>query len=1068
MRSKGLARITLACLGLSGSLLAVAQGVRFSELHYDNAGTDTGETIEVSGPAGLDITGWRVVLYNGQGNITYDSTTLSGVIPTTCGTRGVLVINYPVNGIQNGSPDGLALVNASGTVVEFLSYEGVMTGNDGPAQGLTSTDIGVNQNNATPLGTSLPRRPDGGWNSATAHSFGACNDYDPTQPAEIISVTLAPLNAALNIGATLTLAPTVLDAGGQPVAAALTWTSSDPSIAEVSGAGVVTALATGDVTITATAANGVAGTAAIHVNPGPPPSTSPVRFNEIHYDNAGVDSGEAIEIEGPAGTDVTGFRIVLYNGNGAAPYDTQTLSGVLPASCDARGVLFVNYPQDGIQNGAPDGMALFDAAGGLIEFRSYEGVITALSGDAAGATSVDIGESQTSAAPGTSLQRTSSGSWQVSGRSFGACNPDTPTGGNAVSISGRNSSDVPLPVGFQDQLFARLSDGSNQTIPSSFVWTSETPAIASIEQNGVLTALAEGSAILSATADDGTTSTITLPTHVAVASTTAVYDGNAEFGEPADGDDSDDYLVRYPQYTASYNPNRGTPNWVSYNLEATHFGTEDRCDCFTMDPALPASFPQLTTADYTGSGDFHGYGIDRGHLARSFDRTAGSLDNAYTYLFDNIIPQAADLNQGPWAMFEEFLGDEARFNNREVYIVTGVAGNKGTLKNEGRVVIPVSTWKVAVLLPRDQGIENIRDYRDLEVIAVNMPNEPGVRNVDWATYLTTVDEVEALSGYDLLARLSDQIEAAVESNTQPPFAVLTGPDSLNEGDTGAFSGAGSVDPNGSIASYEWDFGDGTTGSGAAVSHVFTQDGVYRVRLTVTDNDGLIDCASVTVNVANVPPALGDFDDASLEVGDAYTVEGTFSDPGADDWIATVNWGDGSSPSQAMLTGRSFSLVHVYGAAGTFTVTVTIADDDAEVSTVHTVTVTQPPAPGVDLSAANALIDQLIANRKISRDFGRLMKAQISEAQNYISKGKNPRAVSMLRLVVFELDLLVQFRRMTAADAAPPRILLTQAIAQLGGSSQVAQMGYKRHKSCTSHQRPLNHSGYQSLRIHRRR
>ena len=110
-------------------------------------------------------------------------------------------------------------------------------------------------------------------------------------------------------------------------------------------------------------------------------------------------------------------------------------------------------------------------------------------------------------------------------------------------------------------------------------------------------------------------------------------------------------------------------------------------------------------------------------------------------------------------MFENFLGDEARLNNREVYIVTGVAGNKGTLKNEGKVVIPVSTWKVAVLLPRDQGLESIRDYRDLEVIAVNMPNEPGVRNVDWAEYLTTVDAIEALSGYDLLALLPDEVEA---------------------------------------------------------------------------------------------------------------------------------------------------------------------------------------------------------------------------------------------------------------------------------------------------------------------
>ena len=86
-----------------------------------------------------------------------------------------------------------------------------------------------------------------------------------------------------------------------------------------------------------------------------------MHFNEIHYDNAGTDAGEAIEVEGPAGTDLTGYSIVLYNGNGGVPYNTQTLNGVLPASCGTRGVVFVGYPQDGIQNGAPDGMALLEA-----------------------------------------------------------------------------------------------------------------------------------------------------------------------------------------------------------------------------------------------------------------------------------------------------------------------------------------------------------------------------------------------------------------------------------------------------------------------------------------------------------------------------------------------------------------------------------------------------------------------------------------------------------------------------------------------------------------------------------
>ena len=1070
MRTKGLARFSLACLALLASGFASAQGVRFSELHYDNVGTDTGEAIEVAGPAGTDLTGWRVVLYNGTGNVVYNSTTLSGPIPATCGTRGVVVVNYPSNGIQNGSPDGMALVNAGGTVIEFLSYEGVMIGADGPAAGVTSVDIGVNETDTRSIGTSLARRPNGSWNGSAANSFGACNEQDNTPPVQIVSVTVSPPGATLNTGSTATFTATALDAGGQTVASAsFNWTSSAPDVASVSPAGVVTGLSAGDTTITATSTNGVFGTAAVHVEHVIPPSTSPVRINEIHYDNVGTDTGEAIEVEGPAGTDLTGYSLVLYNGSNGAMYNTQALSGALPASCGARGVAFAGYPQDGIQNGPPDGIALIDNTGALVEFLSYEGVLTAVDGPAAGITSVDIGVAESNAPMGVSLQRTSGGTWQANAASFGACNNDTP-GGIGLSITGRNASDPPLPVGFQDQLFARLLDASNQPIASTFAWTSDTPTVASIDQNGVFTALTEGTAILRATAEDGTTDTITLPTRVGVASTTALYGGNAEFGEPKDADDSDDYIVRYPQYTASYNPNRGTPNWVAYDLDATHFGSEDRCDCFTMDPALPSTFTQLTTADYTDAGAFHGYGIDRGHLARSFDRTSGSLDNAYTYLFDNIVPQASDLNQGPWALFENFLGDEARLNNREVYIITGVAGNKGTLKNQGKVVIPTSTWKVAVLMPRDFGLANVADYRDLEIIAVNMPNEPGIRNEDWHVYLTTVDAIETLSGYDLLALLPDDVEGAVESNSQPPLAAVSGSSSLDEGASGTFSAAASVDPNGSIVGYSWSFGDGGSGSGESAVHTYAQDGVYTVTVTVTDNDGLTDSASMSVTVANVAPSLGDFDNASLEAGDTYTVEGTFSDPGADAWSATVDWGDGSAPGQAMLSGQNFSLVHVYNAAGTFAVTVTISDDDAETSTVHTVTVTQPPPPpGPDLSAAYGLIDQLVANRKISRDFGQFMKGQINQAQNYITQGRNGQAVSVLRIVVAEVDLLVQFRQMTAADGAPLRNLLTQVITQLGGTAQATQNTrfFKGH-SCRSHQRLTSHSNHHSLRIHHRR
>jgi len=71
-----------------------------------------------------------------------------------------------------------------------------------------------------------------------------------------------------------------------------------------------------------------------------------VFINEIHYDNTGTDSGEAIEIAGPAGTDVTGWSIVLYNGNGGVVYNTRTLSGTIPDSGNGFGFVNETYPSN--------------------------------------------------------------------------------------------------------------------------------------------------------------------------------------------------------------------------------------------------------------------------------------------------------------------------------------------------------------------------------------------------------------------------------------------------------------------------------------------------------------------------------------------------------------------------------------------------------------------------------------------------------------------------------------------------------------------------------------------------
>ena len=425
-----------------------------------------------------------------------------------------------------------------------------------------------------------------------------------------------------------------------------------------------------------------------------------------------------------------------------------------------------------------------------------------------------------------------------------------PVSPNRITFSGRSAGDAPLPVGFESQVFATLRDPAGTSIETTFAWTSLTPTIGAIDERGVIRALGAGTARFRATAADGTTRVLSLPFEVPVPGVGAEYLDHLEFGTPVDADASNDFVLERREFVSSYNGAKGIPNWVAYNLNATHSASGvDRCNCFTFDPELEeAGFARYTTADYTGSGAFAGYGIDRGHLVRSADRTSGTLDNARTYYFSNIVPQAADMNQGPWAAFETFLGDKARTEGREVYIYAGTAGAIGTLKGEGKVTIPEFTWKVAVIVPRGARVEDITSRADLDVIAVVMPNTPGIRNVPWPTYSVLVDSVETLSGYDLLSALRDDIEIGVESGTVAPDAVIGGTLTGTEWTALTVDGSGSTDGDGDALTYAWQFGDGTSATGATATHTYTRPGTYTVQLIVTDPLGLADTTSSTATV----------------------------------------------------------------------------------------------------------------------------------------------------------------------------------------------------------------------------
>lgn len=868
--------------------------VRIVELHYDNSGTDTGERIELEAAAGFDLSGWSVVLYNGSNGSVYDTRALSGTVPATCDSQGVVVLDYPTNGIQNGSPDGIALVDASGTVREFLSYEGIFDGVGGPADGLTSTDIETSEGSGTPEDFSLQRQSDGTWN-AGPNSFGACNTGD---------------------------------GGG------------------------------GD-------------------DGGDDDGGSDVFVSEVHYDNAGGDENEAFEVSGPAGASLDGWSLVLYNGNGGSSYGEIALSGALPDCGVGRGLVF---PFSGIQNGSPDGFALVDPSGVVVEFLSYEGVFEAADGPAAGLTSSDIGVAEgSSTGADESLQRdTPSGPWtgpapstfgcdvpppppepgvqfflseiradqpgadddeyleiagpagaSLSGVTFvivgdgaggagvieevldltgqslsadgafvaaessfslGAAdlvtslnfeNGDNPTFFLVRGFTGTDGQDldtdddgvfettpwsevvdclslieylglqpiycdqrlgraesftpghskrtgdgwlsaiftpgvddtpgtvefdvasavpgviapwgvaapgvptrisvsatfVPLPVGYDRALFVTVRDDFNDEVPGfTPTFASSNPGVVTADVFGNLSANGVGEAVLTVAAGDLASTEVAVDVVPDVPSGVSFQD-HVEFGAPIDGDPSDDLRVSRDEYVASYNPLRNASNWVAWNLDAEHIGDVRRCECYTFDPALEAfGVGEVVNFDYTGSG------YSRGHMTQSLNRTATLPDNAATYLLTNILPQSSANNGGPWGDFEFYTNGRV-FGGEEAYLVAGGiwGANPTTLKGEGKVQIPDYTWKVAVFVRGDGTLADVTSPDDLEVIAIVTPNriESGVPggvdelvSDDWRDYVVEVDELEALTGYDVLSLLPDEIENVLESGFDDLVALF--------------------------------------------------------------------------------------------------------------------------------------------------------------------------------------------------------------------------------------------------------------------------------------------------------
>ncbi|UUE96985.1 endonuclease [Xanthomonas hortorum pv. pelargonii] len=158
-----------------------------NELHYDDAGAsgDSGEAVEVVATAGESLSGYRIYLYNGSAPsaaTVYANTAVPAGSLVSCGSQvRVATVSYASNGVQNGPNDGVALVDPNGQLVQFLSYEGAITGSGGPAAGVTSQNLPVSESNSSAVGSSLQLTGTGSsaanfsWAGSSAQTFGACN-----------------------------------------------------------------------------------------------------------------------------------------------------------------------------------------------------------------------------------------------------------------------------------------------------------------------------------------------------------------------------------------------------------------------------------------------------------------------------------------------------------------------------------------------------------------------------------------------------------------------------------------------------------------------------------------------------------------------------------------------------------------------------------------------------------------------------------------------------------------------------------------------------------------------------
>lgn len=195
----------------------------------------------------------------------------------------------------------------------------------------------------------------------------------------------------------------------------------------------------------------------------------------------------------------------------------------------------------------------------------------------------------------------------------------------------------------------------------------------------------------------------------------------------------------------------------------------------------------------------------------------------------------------------------------------------------------------------------------------------------------------------------------VTVNNAPPIAQAGSDQTVNEDQIVFFSGVGQdTQSDQPLLSYHWDFGDGTVGLGKNPTNTYQAEGVYTVTLTVTDDDGDIGQDTMLVTVTNLAPVVDAGPDIEVNEDVSVQFRGYAYDTPSDEQFLLYSWNFGDSNS-----GAGENPTHIYTNQGTYTVALTVTDDNLVLGT-DSLTVTVKNIPPTAVATYTSLYPIILA------------------------------------------------------------------------------------------------------------